>query len=316
MTWTSPPFARSRSRLTHPVVLAVVAILLVAALDWVSGRELGLSLFYAVPIFIASRSAGVKAGLVTALLGAFLWGFSDAFAGEPYARPWLPWWNAANRLGFFLIVVWLSATRQALLGERERSRTDSLTGLLNADGFAELAQREISRARRHGLFLSAGYIDCDDFKTVNDSHGHAAGDALLREMARILATSVRSADVVGRVGGDEFVLLMPEIGPEQAREAAARLRRELVGAMERSGWPVTFSMGVATFRPPPREVDAFLREADGLMYAAKRSGKDAIRHALLTPPGAVGPAGPGVSSGGAASGAPSTTSESHAGPET
>jgi len=278
------PSLTSTTAPTRHVVLAVLAILLVAALDWVTGRELGLSLFYAVPIFAVSRSAGPRAGLVTAVAGSLLWGFSDAFAGEPYVRPWLPWWNAANRLGFFLIVVWLSATRQALVGERERARTDSLTGLLNQDGFAEAARREIGRGRRHGHFLTVGYVDCDDFKAVNDARGHAAGDALLREVARVLATSVRATDVVGRIGGDEFVLLMPEIRPEQAREAAARLRRELDLAMQASRWPVTFSMGLATFRPPPAEVEALLREADGLMYAAKRSGKDSIRHGVFPPP--------------------------------
>lgn len=266
---------------TRHVVVALLAVVLVAALDWMTGRDLGLSLFYALPIFAVSRSAGAPAGAVVALAGSVLWGLSDALSGEPYAPAWLPWWNAANRLGFFLIVVWLSATRHALAGERERARTDSLTGLLNQDGFAELARREIERGRRHGHVLSLGYIDCDDFKAVNDSRGHAAGDALLREVARVLATSVRSADVVGRVGGDEFVLLMPEIGPEQAREAVARLRRELAGAMRRSRWPVTFSVGLATFQPPPPDVDSILREADGLLYEAKRSGKDTARHRVI-----------------------------------
>jgi diguanylate cyclase (GGDEF)-like protein len=88
---------------------------------------------------------------------------------------------------------------------------------------------------------------------------------------------------VARVGGDEFVLLMPEIGPEQAREAAARLRRELTGAMQRFGWPVTFSIGLATFRPPPPEVEVLLREADALLYEAKRSGKDQVLHRVLGP---------------------------------
>jgi diguanylate cyclase (GGDEF)-like protein len=270
------------------VLLALLALLLVAALDWMTGRELGLSLFYAVPVFAVSRSAGARAGLAVALAGSVLWGLSDTLSGEPYVRAWIPWWNAGNRLAFFLTVVWLSATRQALAGERERARTDSLTGLLNPDGFVEAARREIERSRRHDHIVSLGYIDCDDFKAVNDARGHAAGDALLREVARVLATSVRTADVVARVGGDEFVLLMPEIGPEQAREAAVRLRRELSEAMRRSGWPVTFSVGLATFRPPPPGVEILLREADDLLYEAKRSGKDKVRHRVLAPP-AAGP---------------------------
>jgi diguanylate cyclase (GGDEF)-like protein len=277
------PSLTSIAASTRHTVLAILAVLLVAALDWITGRELGLSLFYAVPIFAVSRSAGARAGLATAVAGSLLWGVSDAFSGEPYERAWIPWWNAANRLGFFLTVVWLSATRQALAGERERARTDALTGILNQDGFAEAARREIGRGRRHGHFLTLGYVDCDDFKAVNDSRGHAEGDALLREVARVLATSVRSDDVVARIGGDEFVLLIPEIDGEQAREAAARLQRELAASMQRSRWPVTFSIGLATFRPPPHDVETLVREADGLMYSAKRSGKDSIRHGFFTP---------------------------------
>ena len=284
-------------RLRH-VILAILALLLVAAVDWITGRELGLSLFYAVPVFAVSRLAGARAGFVTALAGSLLWGLSDAFSGEPYDRPWLPWWNAANRLGFFLTVVWLSATREALAGARERARTDALTGIPNQDGFVEAARREIGRCRRHGHFLTLGYVDCDDFKVVNDTRGHEEGDALLREVARVLATSVRSDDVVGRIGGDEFVLLMPEIEPEQAREAAARLRRELGASMQRFRWPVTFSIGLATFRPPSPDVETLLREADGLMYSAKRSGKDSTRHRVFTPAGEAAARRP-LASGGA-----------------
>jgi diguanylate cyclase (GGDEF)-like protein len=274
-TSVAPPAASRR------VLLAIAALLLVAALDSFTGRELGLSLFYAIPIFAVSRSAGVRAGLATALAGSVLWWLSDTLSGQPYEQAWLPWWNAANRLAFFLTVVWLSATREALAGERERARTDSLTGILNHDGFSEAARREIERGRRHGHVLSLGYIDCDDFKAVNDSHGHATGDALLRAVARVLVTSVRSADVAGRIGGDEFVLLMPEIGPEQAREAVERLRRELNAAMERFRHPVTFSIGLAIFQPPPPDFEVLLKESDALLYEAKRSGKDAVRHRVF-----------------------------------
>jgi diguanylate cyclase (GGDEF)-like protein len=270
-----------RADATRRVLLAIAALLLVAVLDSVTGRDLGLSLFYAIPIFVVSRSAGARAGLATALAGSALWWLSDALSGQPYQRAWLPWWNAANRLAFFLAVVWLSATREALAGERERARTDSLTRILNQDGFCEAARREIARGRRHGHVLSLGYIDCDGFKAVNDSLGHATGDALLRAVARVLVTSVRTADVAGRIGGDEFALLMPEIGPEQAREAVERLRHELKRAMERSRYPVTFSIGLATFRPPAPDVEILLKESDALLYEAKRSGKDTVRHRVF-----------------------------------
>ena len=91
---------------------------------------------------------------------------------------------------------------------------------------------------------------------------------------------------------------MPEIEPEQAREAAARLRRELGASMQRFRWPVTFSIGLATFRPPSPDVETLLREADGLMYSAKRSGKDSTRHRVFTPAGEAAARRP-LASGGA-----------------
>jgi diguanylate cyclase (GGDEF)-like protein len=266
-----------------PIALGLLTVAVIGLLDWASGWELSLSLFYALPIFVVSSRSGAAAGVAIASAASLAWALSDAYAGRSYSTPWLPWWNVVTRLGFFLIVVVLSATRSALEDERERARTDGLTGILNRDGFLELARREVERSRRYGHTLSLAYIDCDNFKAVNDSGGHAAGNALLRRVARTLTGSLRAIDVAGRLGGDEFALLMAETGPDQAREVANRVRESLLAAMRRRGWPVTFSLGVVTFRPPPPAVETILRRADELMYEAKGAGKDNIAHRVEEP---------------------------------
>jgi diguanylate cyclase (GGDEF)-like protein len=121
-------------------------------------------------------------------------------------------------------------------------------------------------------------MDVDDFKLVNDRLGHSTGDRLLRTVAETLKEHSREVDVVARLGGDEFAVLMPETGERAARVAVARLRRRLLESSRAEGWPVTFSFGVVTWAAPPPSVDEMLRAADELMYAAKREGKDGVRH--------------------------------------
>nr|MDQ3806083.1 GGDEF domain-containing protein [Acidobacteriota bacterium] len=118
---------------------------------------------------------------------------------------------------------------------------------------------------------------------VNDHLGHSAGDRLLKSVAEIIRRDVRSIDVVARLGGDEFAVLMPETDEQAARAAVSRLRQRLALSARRHGWPVTFSIGVVTFDAPPASVDEMLRAADELMYAAKRLGKDSVRHRVEGP---------------------------------
>ena len=127
-------------------------------------------------------------------------------------------------------------------------------------------------------------MDVDDFKLVNDRHGHSAGDRLLRNVAEAIRKDVREFDLVSRIGGDEFVILMPETGEHAARAVVRRVRRRLLEVVRAKGWPVTFSIGVVTWDAPPASVDEMLREADDLMYSAKRGGKNAVRHKVSNAP--------------------------------
>ena len=157
------------------------------------------------------------------------------------------------------------------------ARTDPLTGLPNRRAFGEAATLELERARRSGRPLSFAYLDCDGFKHVNDSLGHREGDALLVVVAQTLRASTRAVDALARLGGDEFGLLMHETDAAAALALLTRVRTNLLAAMERHGWHVGFSIGVATFVEAPGRYDDLLARGDELMYEAKRTARGTIR---------------------------------------
>jgi diguanylate cyclase (GGDEF)-like protein len=169
----------------------------------------------------------------------------------------------------------------ALEHERNLSRSDPVTGVANTRAFYEWSATEVERARRYHRPITFVYVDCDDFKVVNDQHGHAAGDEVLREVANALQDVVRDLDLVARIGGDEFAVVLSETDRTGALVAVGRLREGLQGAMARRGWPVTFSMGVASFLAGVTSVEDALRKADDLMYFAKRRGKSAVEFATF-----------------------------------
>ena len=154
------------------------------------------------------------------------------------------------------------------------ARIDSLTQILNARAFNEVSDGLLRMADRTQRPLTLGYIDVDNFKTVNDTEGHSAGDLVLQKVAERLTRSIRSSDVVGRLGGDEFGVLMPETGADGAHVAFAKIMQDLKQDAAEHGWPIGFSIGVAVFPKAPATVDEMVRIADGLMYRAKQAGKD------------------------------------------
>ncbi len=175
----------------------------------------------------------------------------------------------------------LSAVKKALEAARRSARTEPLTGISNSRAFSEVVGREIDRARRYSHSLSFAYIDLDDFKAVNDRFGHSVGDMLLQAVAHSIMKDIRETDTVARLGGDEFGILLPETGPKAARHFIERIRDRLTHDVQEHGWPVTFSIGVATFMRPPIDVNEAIRIADSLMYSAKNSGKNTIKFEVL-----------------------------------
>ncbi|HMJ59195.1 MAG TPA: GGDEF domain-containing protein, partial [Gemmatimonadales bacterium] len=152
---------------------------------------------------------------------------------------------------------------------------DPLTNLFNGRAFSARLSQELERNRRYPRPLALLYLDLDDFKVINDSHGHQTGDAVLRLVAEAMRSSVRQADVVGRLGGDEFAVLMPETDAALADAAAKRLAASLKTVFK--GTPtVTASIGVVSCSATDANTDELLRKADQAMYDAKKAGKDRV----------------------------------------
>ncbi len=162
---------------------------------------------------------------------------------------------------------------------------DSLTGLLNRRGITARLVLELERASRERTELAVITADIDHFKKINDTYGHLRGDEVLQEIARALARSVRSYDYVGRVGGEEFFVVAPSCGPEEAQGIAERIRREvswLVWSFD-PGRVVTISLGTAS-GSGPSQFENLLAEADAALYRAKELGRNRVECAPTVAP--------------------------------
>ena len=162
----------------------------------------------------------------------------------------------------------------ALLGAA--ARTDSLTGLPNRRAFDEGLATELERARRDDAPLGLVLVDLDHFKRVNDEHGHEAGDHALRRVAGVLRTATRPFDTSARLGGEEFVLLVPGADGEAAAELAERVRAEVAGHFGHGPVRLTTSCGVASHPRHGETPGALLRAADEALYLAKERGRDRV----------------------------------------
>jgi diguanylate cyclase (GGDEF)-like protein len=168
------------------------------------------------------------------------------------------------------------ATALALVQARAEAGTDAVTGSLNRRAMRRRLAEEMNRSRRTGQPLACLIADLDNFKEVNDRHGHHAGDAMLRSAARALQGEFRAYDRVARYGGDEFVVILPNAGLDSATAAAERALARLRQAQSAAPLPfVTASIGVAQWHPS-MSVDAFLQAGDAALLASKRAGKGRV----------------------------------------
>jgi diguanylate cyclase (GGDEF)-like protein len=178
------------------------------------------------------------------------------------------------------ITTMLSAdTRRALAQVRHLSETDELTGILNRRAFLTAADQVFQQAQRHGRPFSLLMIDSDSLKTINDTHGHDAGNRLLKRTVQCIQNELRKSDVVARYGGDEFVALLPETGHDGARTTAERIRASIAATPLLAGGKevtITSSVGVACFPEQGNDFEAVFRAADRAMYQSKQAGKNRV----------------------------------------
>jgi len=227
---------------------------------------------------------------VAAMTAGRVLGVLFAEAADPMAPNLL---NATTFLfyaGFILVstlgVMWMEIeTLQA--GLLRAARIDSLTGLTNRGTFLEQFAREEARSARGGPPFSLAVFDLDRFKQVNDRYGHPVGDAVLKAFADVLRATIRPYDTVGRYGGEEFALLMPQTGKETATRVAERVRQELETRGVTVGdrrIEVTVSAGVASYGVDGADWDTLLSAADNALYVAKKAGRNRVQPAGLKSP--------------------------------
>lgn len=158
---------------------------------------------------------------------------------------------------------------------------DSLTGLLNHTSFKERLRAEVARTKRLNKVLTVGMIDIDHFKQVNDSHGHPAGDRVIRNLSRLLKQRLRGADVIGRYGGEEFAIVLVDTAIEAAVGVVDHIRKSFAALEQQAGESVfrcTFSAGLAQ-SPPRMDADSLIQAADEALYQAKHDGRNRVRAA-------------------------------------
>ena len=164
----------------------------------------------------------------------------------------------------------------SLQRERVSAATDPLTRVLNRRGFEERLELALVEARERRLPVSLLVIDCDDFKEINDRAGHEFGDALLREVADVLVHALPEGAEAARIGGDEFVVMLPEAGADTAESLGGQIRTLLAEGLTDAGFPLRISAGVSTYPFDGATPTTLLRAGDQALYAAKAAGKDRI----------------------------------------
>jgi diguanylate cyclase (GGDEF)-like protein len=265
----------------HPVLFGILAglaatVLLTAVhglLEWTPGFRP----MFVIPIWIATRLGGRAAGLALVLLCSAQVTFVE------YQQAWIGAEalisNGLLRLASMLaLMILIAHVEDALRVHQKMSLYDPLTGLLNRRAFQEFGHHAVGRAHRSAEPLVVVMIDCDDFKILNDTFGHQAGDHVLRILARTLEIGTRSSDLIARLGGDEFVVILQNTDSNEAFKVMSRIQQHFECAVRDAGYDASLSVGYAPMEESELSMDELLHRADIAMYAQKSSKKT---HAYL-----------------------------------
>jgi diguanylate cyclase (GGDEF)-like protein len=268
--------------------LALETWVMIVFITWVtaySGRiESPLLNLYLLPIIACSLILGklMTAIEVVAIIICYM-----ALSYDPRVASFatLEYWGTLLALVAPVVLVAYITTmlaadiRYAVDKIKQVSDTDDLTGLYNMRAFSAILQRAFKQSVRHGHSLSLVMADSDNLKSVNDAHGHDAGNRLLQHLVRCIRDELRGSDVIARFGGDEFVLLLPETNRRGAQELAERIRRSVEGSrfdIRGGDMHITVSLGIASYPEDGGNLEVILDKADKAMYRAKQRGRNQV----------------------------------------
>ncbi|XOB62461.1 GGDEF domain-containing protein [Campylobacterota bacterium DY0563] len=259
--------------------LSFVLILILGVMQFLFRETVTIAPLYIFPILFSSWY-GSK---ITGILSAFLSTLVFVVIETTYNRV-LPTFNellllsAPYLTAYLLLAILIINFRDVHRIEVYAADTDNLTGLHSARSFYVELANELLRSKRYNHVFSLAYLDVDNFKNINDSLGHIAGDKLLKEVANCLVSSLRATDVIARLGGDEYACLLHETNQQKAKSAFLKTVDLLNKRMVKNKWDVSFSIGVMTFENIPEDIKEAIDLADKLMYSVKNDNKDNIAY--------------------------------------
>jgi diguanylate cyclase (GGDEF)-like protein len=263
------------ARFRNEVVAITLGFAVIAVgflVDITTGRDLSLSLVYVGGVAFMAWAGSFRVGLLGAG-GAAVAVLVDALANTTSGGTAL-----ANAATAFVLLAFVSAIvdrlRRAMIREQSQARFDPLTGLPNRRACEERGELELARLQRSGSALSVAYLDFDGLKQINDNRGHAAGDAALIHFAESAQSELRPTDLLSRIGGDEFALLLPDTDYDEATTVIRRIQARIAEAD--GGEPASVTVGLVTWRSAPQNLEQLFVEADALMYNAKRHRDDGV----------------------------------------
>lgn len=257
--------------------VSLLGIVFVGYIDFITGIELRVFPLYFLPLLLATWFFGKTGALTASAVAAVAWAVAQYLSGRHYSQLYVWIVNFFTQGAAFTVVSLLIARLHSdFLRERVLSSTDHLTGLANSRSFYAQAGAIVNLCRRNFRPVSVACVDLDDFKHVNDTLGHEQGDAVLREVAEVLISGLRASDVPARIGGDEFVILLPDTAMADARVALEKVRSRLEQMPQLRDCSVTASIGVVSCGQAPTDIQMMLKMADELMYSVKMSGKNRV----------------------------------------
>jgi diguanylate cyclase (GGDEF)-like protein len=258
--------------------IAVIISGIIGYIDYATGQEILLTTFYLIPVAIAVWFSELLYGIIMCMFCSSIWYYIEIISGTAYSSRGILYWDTFIFFSFMIIFAFLlDAVKKLLEKESLTARTDYLTGIANRRYFMEILESEMSRTGRSDGLFTLAYFDADNFKHVNDTLGHYAGDMVLQITAGILKEHTRKMDSIARLGGDEFAVLFPLLGMKDAAVILEKLKQSLSNSMRKNGYSVTFSIGAVVFTKMPSSADDMVKIADKLMYEVKKDGKDMIK---------------------------------------
>ena len=275
----------------HAWLAVGIALALTSLADWLTGPSVSMTIGYLFVDCLAAWTLRERVGIAMVLMSIAIGTAINGFGYLPALdhsgmSTSIAIWNTATRAASAIMIVLMVATlRHSIDSERWRASTDYLTRSLNGGAFRSQIERVAREGQRKGATLLLLYMDLDGFKAVNDRHGHAAGDAVLRGFADEARARMRPDDLFARLGGDEFCALLAIEASAAPEQVAESLHARLSEALRATGHSVTCSMGaVVVDAAAAGDTERLLQLADEAMLEVKRNGKDAIRIAFDTRP--------------------------------